>query len=156
MIVSFTVRRQAAADFGHKSTGGPVTSLAQSLHAQLYGLPADADPLPTALDALLQATHTASTNDQHAAILRRLADQLRNAAEIIHRYQHEASWSRLPDEMATRLRHAHAHAGEIADTLDHAAHAFGTPAPPTRTGPSTTPPGTTPARHAAPASGRRP
>ncbi|MFJ4973221.1 hypothetical protein [Streptomyces sp. NPDC088755] len=56
--VHFTVRRQAAAQHGYRSRGGPVTVYAQALHAQLYGLPTDEAPLPAALDALLQAAHT--------------------------------------------------------------------------------------------------
>ncbi|MFD9715779.1 hypothetical protein [Streptomyces sp. NPDC059076] len=124
MIVHFTVRRQAAAEYGHRSRGGPVTVFAQALHAHLFGLPDDPDPLPTAIDALLQATHTASSKDQQAAILQRLAEQLRNAAEIIQRYQYKAQWDRLPDSVAEQLREAHTHIKQVTDTLDHAATAF--------------------------------
>ncbi len=124
VIVSFRVRPQAAAEFGHKSSGGSATSLAQGLHAQLYGLPADPDPVPTALDALLQATYAARTGEQKAAILQRLADQLRNAAEILRGYQYEAHWERFPADVTAQLRRVHDRAEQIAAVLDHVAPAF--------------------------------
>ncbi|WP_225797354.1 hypothetical protein [Streptomyces aculeolatus] len=127
MTVSFGVRRQAAAEYQHRSRGGPVTVFAQALHAALYGLPVDNDPLPTALDELLQATHTATTPEQKSAVLRRLADQLGNAAEIIQRYQYQAQADRLPDDVATQLSEARSQAQRIAEILDHAAPAFTSP-----------------------------
>ncbi|WP_329309183.1 hypothetical protein [Streptomyces microflavus] len=137
MTVSFGVRRHAAADYNHRSRGGPVTGFAQVIHATLFGLPADNNPLPTALDELLQATHTATTPDQHIAILRQLAEQMRNAAEIIQRYQYQAQWDQLPDNAADHLRKALDQAQFIATTIDRVAPAFeaepaGTP-PPSRT-----------------------
>ncbi|MCX2969475.1 MULTISPECIES: hypothetical protein [Streptomyces] len=158
MIVSFRVRPQAAAEFGHKSSGGPATSLAQGLHAQLDGLPADPDPLPTALDALLQATHAAHTGEQKTAILARLADQLRNAAEILQRFQYEAQWDRFPADVATQLHQTHDHAEQIADALDHLAPVF-TDAPSNSASPTPlrdrTPAVATPASITAPPLGRR-
>ncbi|MFI0711351.1 hypothetical protein ACH4SK_11955 [Streptomyces inhibens] len=124
VIVSFSVRRQAAADFGHRSRGGPVTVFAQALHADLFGLPTDDEPLPTALDALLQATHTATAPEQQTAILRQVAEQLRNATEIIQRYQYRAQWDRLPDDVAEQLRDAHDQAQQVAQNLDLVAPAF--------------------------------
>ncbi|MFJ4918431.1 hypothetical protein [Streptomyces sp. NPDC088725] len=124
MIVSFSVRRQAAAKYNHYNRGGPVTGVAQALHAGLYGLPADDDPLPTALDALLQATHTANAPEQKAAILRQVADQLRNAAEIIQRYQERAQWDRFPDDIAEQLRDAYDQVQQVATNLDLVAPAF--------------------------------
>jgi len=123
VTVRFGVRRQAGAEYGHRSRGGPVTAFAQALHAQLYGLPTDPEPLPAALDALLQATHTAKTGEQKAAILRQLADQLRNATEIIQGYQDEARWDRLPADIADQLRQAHDQAQQIVQTLDRVAPA---------------------------------
>ncbi|MEU1629222.1 hypothetical protein ABZ746_28685 [Streptomyces sp. NPDC020096] len=124
VIVSFRVRPQAAAaaEFGHRSRGGPVTSFAQSLHARLYGLPTDPDPLPTALDALLQATHIANSAEQQTAILRQLADQLRNATEIIYRYA--AQWERRPTNIGEQLRQAHDQAQQVVEALDRVAPAF--------------------------------
>ncbi|MGW0767818.1 hypothetical protein [Streptomyces sp. NPDC002676] len=124
MAVSFSVRRQAAAKYDHGSCGGPVTVFAQALHARLYGLPTDDDPLPTALDALLQATHTATAPEQQTAILQQLAEQLRNATEIIQRYQYQAQWDRLPDSVAEQLRDAHDQAEQVTKTLDAVAPAF--------------------------------
>lgn len=124
MVVSFSVRRQAAAKYDHGSCGGPVTAFAQALHAQLYGLPTDDDPLPTALDALLQATHTATAPEQQTAILQQLAEQLRNATEIIQRYQYQAQWDRLPNAVAERLRDARDQAEQVTKTLDAVAPAF--------------------------------
>ncbi|MFW6724156.1 hypothetical protein ACHZ98_29210 [Streptomyces sp. MAR4 CNY-716] len=127
MTVSFGVRRQAAAEYHHRSRGGPVTVFAQALHAALYGLPVDDDPLPTALDELLQATHTATTPEQTTAVLRRLADQLGNAAEIIQRYRHQAQADRLPDDVATQLSDACSHTHRIAAILNDMACVFSGP-----------------------------
>ncbi|MCC2276237.1 hypothetical protein LKL35_12555 [Streptomyces sp. ET3-23] len=61
--MTLRVRPQAGPLFGHRSSGGPVQAIAQSLHAQLYGLPTAPDTLPIALDELLQATRSAHTGD---------------------------------------------------------------------------------------------
>ncbi len=124
MTIHFGVRRQAAAEYRHRSPGGPVTDFAQPLHAALYGLPADDDPLPAALDALLQATHTATSPEQKTAVLHRLAEQLRNAAEIIQRYRYQAQGGRLPDDVAAQLGDAHDQAQQAAESLDHIAPTF--------------------------------
>ncbi|MEU6243994.1 hypothetical protein [Streptomyces sp. NPDC047024] len=132
--MSFAVRRQAAAEYQHRSRGGPVTAFAQALHAHLYGLPAEEESLPAAFDALLQATHTATAPEQKTAVLRQIADQLGNAAEIIQRYQYRAQWDRLPDEVADQLRGAHQQVLQTAETLAGVAPAFSrqaaTPVPP--------------------------
>ncbi|MGW6681148.1 hypothetical protein ACWGBO_14815 [[Kitasatospora] papulosa] len=73
----------AAAQHGCRSRGGPVTVYAQALYAQRYGLPTDEEPLPAALDAFLQAAHTAAGPELQGAVLQQLAEQLRNAAEIL-------------------------------------------------------------------------
>ncbi|WP_159052527.1 hypothetical protein [Streptomyces bungoensis] len=101
-----------------------MTVFAQALHARLYGLPTDDDPLPTALDALLQATHTATAPEQQTAILQQLAEQLRNATEIIQRYQYQAQRDRLPDSVAEQLRDAHDQDEQVTKTLDAVAPAF--------------------------------
>ncbi|MFI1023358.1 hypothetical protein [Streptomyces olivaceus] len=132
VAISLHARRQAAAQYDHTSVSGPVTGYAQALHAALYGLPEDNAPLPAALDALLQATHTAKKPEQKTAILRQLADQLRNAADILQLYQHRAQWDRLPEDVATHLRTAHDQAQQIATALDRVAPAFSST-------PSTTP-----------------
>ncbi|MGW2917787.1 hypothetical protein ACWDBF_07970 [Streptomyces angustmyceticus] len=119
-----------------------MTVYAQALHAHLFGLPTNDEPMPTALDALLQATHTATAPQQQTTILRQVADQLRNGAEIIQRYQYRAQWDRLPDDVAEQLRDAHDQAQQIAQTLDLIAPALS--GPPTTPGP----PGPHP-RHAA-------
>ncbi|MER6190204.1 hypothetical protein [Streptomyces cyaneofuscatus] len=124
VTISFGVRRLAAAKYDYRSRGGPVTAYAQALHAALYGLPTDSDPLPTALDALLQATHTATAPEQQTAILRQVAEQLRNAAEILQRYQYRAQWDRFPDDVAEQLADAHDQAQQIAETLDRVAPVF--------------------------------
>lgn len=129
VTVMFGVRRAAAAAYRDRSCGGPVTVLAQALHAQLFGLPTDDEPLPAALDALLQATHAAAAPEQHSAILLQLAEQMRNGAEIIKRYQYLAQWDRLPGDLAGKLRDAHVQALQIAKTLDLVAPALSTAAP---------------------------
>ncbi|WP_327370581.1 XF1762 family protein [Streptomyces sp. NBC_01217] len=125
--------------------------LAQALRAHLFGLPTDATPLPTALDALLPATHTATSPEQQTAVLRQLAEQLRNATEIIQRYQYRAQWDRLADSVAEQLRDAHDQAHQIPQALDRVAPAFSsrpttdtTPGPQPDHGRSATAPATTP------------
>ncbi|MFF9785124.1 hypothetical protein [Streptomyces nigrescens] len=127
MTVSFDARRQAPAEYRYRGRGGPVTGVAQALHAHLFGLPEDGEPLPTALDALLQATHTATAPEQQTALLRQVADQLRNATEIIQRYQYRAQWDRLPVDVAEQLRDAHDQAQQVAQSLDLVAPAFSSP-----------------------------
>ncbi|MEV7394034.1 hypothetical protein [Streptomyces sp. NPDC091215] len=135
-----------------------MTVYAQTLHATLYGLPSDDEPLPAALDALLQATHTTTAPEQETAVLRQVAEQLRNAAEIIQRYQYRAQWDRLPANVATQLQDAHDRAQEIAQALDCVAPAFSSrpttdpvPGPQRSHSRSTTPVATTPT----PPAGRR-
>ncbi|WP_406481188.1 hypothetical protein [Streptomyces platensis] len=38
----------------------------------------------------MQATHTATAPEQQTAVLQQLAEQLRNATEVIQRYQYRA------------------------------------------------------------------
>ncbi|MFI7097727.1 hypothetical protein, partial [Streptomyces lydicus] len=64
---------------------------------------------------------------QQTAILQQLAEQLRNATEIIQRYQYRAQWDRLPDDVAERLRDAHDQAQQVAQSLDLVAPAFSSP-----------------------------
>ncbi|MET9556793.1 hypothetical protein [Streptomyces sp. NPDC006645] len=153
MIVHFSARPQAPSDVRHRGRGGPVTGVAQELHARLFGLPVDDAPLPTALDALLQATHTVTSPEQRTAVLHQLADQLRNAIEIIQRHQDQAHWERLPDDITEQLRHAHDQAQQLTETLGRVAPAFSnppttsvTPVPPPQhtAGRNTGPPATAP------------
>ncbi|QQC92692.1 hypothetical protein [Streptomyces alfalfae] len=124
MTVSFAARRQAPIEYRNRGRGGPVTVYAQALHAALYGLPTHEESLPTALDALLQATHTATAPEQKTAVLGQVAEQLRNAAEIIQRYQYRAQWDQFPADVAEQLATAHDQAQQIAQALDRVAPAF--------------------------------
>ncbi|MFF0448008.1 hypothetical protein ACFYT4_16635 [Streptomyces sp. NPDC004609] len=140
MIARFSVRHQAAAEFGHRSSSGPVGVLAQSLHARLYGLPADPGPLPTALDELLQSTYTATETEQQAAVLVHLAEQLHNAAQILEWARDNAHWRRLPGAWEW-LREATTSTRQIADGLATVSTAFTTgPAPTVPATPPTPPP----------------
>ncbi|MER5440115.1 hypothetical protein [Streptomyces sp. NPDC002790] len=159
VTVHFTVRRQAAADYGHRSRGGPVTIYAQALHAQLYGLPTDDDDPPVALDELLQAAHTAGDPEQQAAILGQLADQLRNAAEILEWARNHAHWRQLPTPAWEWLRDATDRTRGLADGLDAVRPAFADDPSATRASPPRlAPPRAEPSTVAAPATspaGRR-
>ncbi|MFF3979712.1 hypothetical protein [Streptomyces sp. NPDC001828] len=124
VTVSFAARRQAPVEYRDRSRGGPVPAFAQALHAALYGLPSHDAPLPDSLSKLLQATHTATAPEQETATLRHVAEQIRDAAEIIRRYQYQAQWERLPTEAAQQLAAAHDQAQLLAQALDHAAPAF--------------------------------
>ncbi|MEU1293778.1 hypothetical protein ABZ439_15280 [Streptomyces sp. NPDC005840] len=121
VTVRFGARRQAPVEYRSASRGGPVTVYAQALHATLYGLPMREESLPTALDELLQATHTTNAPD---AVLRQVAEQLRNAAEIIQGYQYRAQWDRYPADVAEQLSDAHNRAQHIAQALDRVAPVF--------------------------------
>ncbi|NEA95392.1 hypothetical protein G3I22_24345 [Actinospica acidiphila] len=125
VTVSFGARQQAPIEYRSRGRGGPVTVYAQALHAALYGLPTPDESLPTALDALLQATHTATAPEQKTAVLRQVAEQLRNAAEIIQHYQYRAQWDRFPTDVAEQLADAHDQAQQIAQALDRVAPTFG-------------------------------
>ncbi|RSO06951.1 hypothetical protein DMH18_26235 [Streptomyces sp. WAC 06783] len=122
------MRRQADPRFRHRSTGGPVTGVARSLHARLYGLPTAPSPLPTALDELLQALGTARDGDQRQAVLAQLADQLRNAAEILEWARDNAR--QLPTPVWEWLRDATDTTRHLADGLDDVRPSFATPQPP--------------------------
>nr|WSX75932.1 hypothetical protein OH826_19990 [Streptomyces sp. NBC_00899] len=118
VTVHFTVRRQAAAQHHYRSRGGPVTVYAGALHAQLYGLPTDDEPVPAALDALLQAAHTTEDPEQQSAILRQLTEQLRNAAEILQWARNHAHWRQLPHPAWEWLHDATAQMRVLTDGLD--------------------------------------
>jgi len=124
VTVTFAVRCQAAAQHHYRSRGGPVTVYAQALHAQLYGLPTDEEPLPAALDALLQTARTTDAPEQQSAILEQLTEQLRNAAEILHWARDHAHWHHLPNAAWEWLRDATAQMGVLADGLDTVRAAF--------------------------------
>ncbi|MGW4200344.1 hypothetical protein [Streptomyces sp. NPDC004726] len=152
MIARFSVRHQAAAEFGNKSSAGPVGVIAQSLHACLYGLPTDPGPLPTALDELLQSTYMAAEAEQHAAVLIQLAEQLHNAAQILEWARDNAHWRRLPGAWEW-LRDATASTRQIADGLGAVSADFVTRPAPT-TAPAT-PPAPPPLGASRPAPARR-
>lgn len=132
MVVSFRPRKSAEARYQYRGSGGPLLGLAQSLHAGLYGLPAEPPPLPTALDELLQAT-TAVGRDGQEAVLAQLADQLLAAADILEWARNHAHWNRLPTGVWERLREATTAVAQIADTVAEAAPAFSRPVPPATT-----------------------
>lgn len=124
VTVHFTLRCQAAAQHHYRSCGGPVTVYAGALHAHLYGLPTDDEPVPAALDALLQAAHTTDDPEQQSAILLQLTEQLRNAAEILQWARNHAHWRQLPDFTWEWLRDATTQMGVLADGLDTVWPAF--------------------------------
>ncbi|MFD3563546.1 hypothetical protein ACFWVU_28325 [Streptomyces sp. NPDC058686] len=130
VVVHFTLRRLAAPRYDHRSSGGPATGIAQSLHARLYGLPDDPGPVPTALDELLQSLTTARDGDQQPAVLAQLAEQLRNAAEILEWARDNAHWRQLPAPTWEWLRTATDAARDLAAGLDDVRPAFTAPRAP--------------------------
>ncbi len=124
MITSFSARRLADPRFRYRGSGGPVTVVARSLHAHLYGLPTAPPPLPTALDELLQALGTVRDGDQRQAVLAQLAEQLRNAAEILEWARDNARWRQLPGTAWEWLRDATDTTRHLADGLDNVSPAF--------------------------------
>ncbi|WP_327416336.1 hypothetical protein [Streptomyces sp. NBC_01233] len=130
MTVSFGLLRSAASRYDFRSSGGPVLGLANTLHAQLYGLPLERPPLPGALDELLQAT---GHDDDQEAVLGLVSAQLEAAAALIERARLQARWNRLPETVHARLVTSQALAQHLASELQQLAPAFtqpGTPAVP--------------------------
>ncbi|MEU7606123.1 hypothetical protein [Streptomyces sp. NPDC041003] len=131
VIVNFRVRPQTTSGYKDRSSGGPLTTIARSVHAELYGLPKDpVEELPT-LAALLDAAHTANSHWQRTDVLHQLAVQLPQLAEILDLTATWASRRRdVPADTAqwladtARLTHASA-AG-----LDQVKHIHDTPIPP--------------------------
>ncbi|MFD8613771.1 hypothetical protein [Streptomyces sp. NPDC059631] len=111
-------RRLAPVEYRYQSRGGPVAVYAKALHARLYGLPPDDESLPTALDELLQATLSTAGPDQQAAVLQQLAEQLRNAAEILEWARDHARRRQVPDAVWEWLRAATHSTRDLADGLD--------------------------------------
>ncbi|MEU6966088.1 hypothetical protein [Streptomyces chrestomyceticus] len=146
VVASFNVRRLADPRFRHRGSGGPVTVVARSLHARLYGLPTAPSPLPTALGELLQALGTVRDGEQRQAVLAQLAEQLRNAAEILEWARDNAR--QLPAPVWEWLRDATDTTRHLADGLDSvrpsftAPQALAAPLPP----PAPAPPRAAPAR----------
>ncbi|MFH8350065.1 hypothetical protein [Streptomyces sp. NPDC018045] len=124
VVVSFSVRRQAGPRLGYRGSGGPVTVVARSLHARLYGLPDTPPPLPTALDELWQALGTVSDGDQQQAVLAQPAEQLRNAAQILEWVRGNAHWRHLPEPAWEWLRDATDTTRHLADGLDDVSPTF--------------------------------
>ncbi|WP_406346567.1 hypothetical protein OH787_06445 [Streptomyces sp. NBC_01547] len=58
VIVNFRVRPQTTSGYKDRSSGGPLTTIARSVHAELYGLPNDPVEEPPTLAALLDAAHS--------------------------------------------------------------------------------------------------
>ncbi|MFF3460288.1 hypothetical protein ACFYXH_39600 [Streptomyces sp. NPDC002730] len=101
--------------------------------------------MPTALDQLLQSVTTARDGDQQHAVLAQLAEQLRNAAEILEWARDNAHWRQLPAPTWEWLRTATDAARDLADSLDEVGPAFASPC-----APAAAPAPPAPAAHRAP------
>jgi hypothetical protein len=121
VTVAFSARRLAPIEYRHRGRGGPVAVFAKTLHAALYGLPSQDDPLPTALDDLL--LHDTTSPEEEAAVLQQVAEQIRTAAEIIKNSWYEAR-SRLAPDAAEQLADAHGRTEQIAQVLERLAPAL--------------------------------
>ncbi|MFD7017480.1 hypothetical protein [Streptomyces sp. NPDC059928] len=86
--------------------------------------------MPAALDELLQSLATARDPDQQHAVLAQLAEQLRNAAEILQWARDNAHWRQLPAPTWEWLRTATDAARGLADGLDEVGPAFASPRAP--------------------------
>ncbi|MFJ9789426.1 hypothetical protein [Streptomyces globosus] len=146
VTVSFGLLRGAEARYGNRSSGGSVLGLANSLHAQLYGLPLERPPLPGALDELLQAT---GYDDGQNLVLDQVATQLEAAATLIERARHQARWQQLPESVAARLVTSQALAQHLSRELHQLAPAFapaGAPPAPMQALPAPAPAAAAPGR----------
>ncbi|MFD8631726.1 hypothetical protein [Streptomyces sp. NPDC059533] len=147
MTVSFGLLRGAQARYGNRSSGGSVLGLANSLHAQLYGLPLERPPLPGALDELLRAT--GYDDDDQNLVLHQVATQLEAAATLIERARHQARWRQLPETVAARLATSQALAQHLSSELHQLAPGFepaGAPPAPLQTLPVPAPATAAPGR----------
>ncbi|MET9822294.1 hypothetical protein ABZ038_11805 [Streptomyces sp. NPDC006349] len=86
------------------------------------------------MDALLQAAHSAVGPEQQSQVLQQLAEQLRNAAEILGWTRNHAHWRQLPSFAWEGLRDATDRTRDLADGLDAVRPAF-TAEPPARAAP---------------------
>ncbi|MCM1969447.1 hypothetical protein [Streptomyces sp. G1] len=127
MTINFGLLRSAAARYGNRSRGGSVLGFANSLHAQLYGLPLERPPLPGALDELLQAN---GYDDDQNLVLDQVATQLEAAAALIEQARHKARWQQLPESVAARLVTSQALAQHLSSELHQLAQAFASPGAP--------------------------
>ncbi|MCX5193239.1 hypothetical protein ACWGDE_28055 [Streptomyces sp. NPDC054956] len=143
MTVSFGLLRSAESRYDFRSSGGPVLGLANTLHAQLYGLPLERPPLPGALDELLQAT---GHDDDQEAVLGLVSAQLEAAAALIERARLQARWNRLPETVHARLVTSQALAQHLASELQQLAPAFTQPGTPAAPAPSLPAPAASAAR----------
>lgn len=143
VTVSFGLLRSAASRYDFRSSGGPVLGLANTLHAQLYGLPLERPPLPSALDELLQAT---GHDDDQQAVLGLVSAQLEAAAALIEPARLQARWNRLPETVHARLVTSQALAQHLASELQQLAPAFTQPGTPAAPAPSLPAPAASAAR----------
>lgn len=131
MIVNFRVRPQTTSGYKDRSSGGPLTTIARSVHAELYGLPKDPVDEPPTLAALLDAAHTANSHWQRADVLHELAVQLPQLAGILDL---TATWASrrhdVPADIAQWLADTAALTHASAAGLEQVRHIHDNPIPP--------------------------
>ncbi|GAA2624512.1 hypothetical protein GCM10010425_20380 [Streptomyces spororaveus] len=131
MIVSFRVRPQTTSRYKDRSSGGPLSAIARSVHAELYGLPKEPAGEPPTLSALLDAAHTANSHWERAHVLHELVAQLPQLAEILDL---TAAWARrrhdVPAHTAQWLADTAALTHLSAAGLEQIQHIHNTPIPP--------------------------
>ncbi|MFF5491305.1 hypothetical protein [Streptomyces virginiae] len=146
VTVNFRVRPQTTSGYKDRSSGGPLTTIARSVHAELYGLPKDPVQEPPTLAALLDAAHTANSHWQRADVLHQLAVQLPQLAEILDL---TATWASrrhdVPADTAQWLADTAALTHASAVGVDQVRHIHDTPIPPPRPRPHLSHPAPTPA-----------
>ncbi|MFI7174663.1 hypothetical protein [Streptomyces spororaveus] len=131
VIVNFRVRPQTTSGYKDRSSGGPLTTIARSVHAELYGLPNDPVEEPPTLAALLDAAHTANSHWQRADVLHELAVQLPQLAEILDLTTAWASRRHdVPAAVAGWLAETAAATHAAATVLEQIQHIHDTPIPP--------------------------
>lgn len=131
MIASFRVRPQSASRHKDRSSGGPLRSIARSVHAELYGLPKEPVGVPPTIAALLDAAHTANSHWERAHVLHELAAQLPQLAELLDL---TATWASrrhdVPAHAARWLADTAALTHSTAAGLEQIQHIHNTPIPP--------------------------
>jgi hypothetical protein len=130
VIANFSVRPQTAPRYGHRSSGAPVAVIAESLHAELYGLPFDRDTAPNTLADLADAAHAAHVRSEQDTVLAHLVDQLPHLADVLAL---AATWAErranVPEHIAEQIADTAAITHQMSTDLAQVHRAFTQPSP---------------------------
>ncbi|KPC62670.1 hypothetical protein [Streptomyces chattanoogensis] len=127
VLIGYKTRPRVASLFNHRSGGGSIHHYLATLHARLYGRPADPAPLPSDLDELRLRALACTSEHQQEAVVAHLASQLPSTAQLLDRTQ---DWLHLPRHARAWLQDAAGAIRQLADQISHVSPAFALPHPP--------------------------